>query len=170
MTNEVWKDIKGYEGLYQASSLGRIKSKVQTKERILRGSVNNSGYRMVILCKNGIHKHALVHRLVADSFVPNPNGLPEVNHKDEFKLNNVASNLEWCDKKYNLNYGTYQLRKGASNGVCVNQYSTDGELIAKYKSIKEAAETNGFKSSPIQNCCCGRYKTSYGYIWRYPSK
>ena len=117
MEKEEWKDIEGYEGLYQVSSFGRIKSFDKTvickngrtffmKGRIIRTRPNNRGYIMVGLHKNKKFKLCLVHRLVAKAFIPNPDNLPQVNHKNENKNFNHASNLEWCDNWYNAHYGT----------------------------------------------------------------
>ena len=112
---EEWKSIPGYEGLYEVSSYGRVKSLEisyirkngimdQKSEMILSPKNNGTGYFTVCLYKNKIHKYYLIHRLVAEAFLPNPDNLPEVNHKDEDKSNNRVDNLEWCDRKYNLNY------------------------------------------------------------------
>jgi hypothetical protein len=113
---EEWRDIKGYEGLYQVSNLGRVKSLSRTIERSKYGSIfvsekilstnSTKGYLYVSLCKCGKQKRVRVHRLVAEAFIPNQDNLPEVNHKDENKENNAVSNLEWCTNKYNCNYGT----------------------------------------------------------------
>lgn len=105
---EKWKDIEGYEGKYQISNKGRVKAlnfRRTTKEKIISGR-NNKGYQAVELWKFGKRKSYLVHRLVALSFVPNPDNLPQINHKDENKLNNNADNLEWCTQFYNNIYGT----------------------------------------------------------------
>lgn len=118
---EFWKDIKGYEGFYQVSNLGRVKSLAKyqkgnggsifwRKETILKPANSGRGYLMVVLIKNKKRKSYILHRLVADAFIPNPYNLPQVNHKDENKTNNVVSNLEWCDNKYNSNYGTRNIR------------------------------------------------------------
>ena len=122
---EVWKDVVGYEGLYQVSNLGRIKSLPRlvhfkqdlyrmTKERILKNSVLKSGYCKVTLCKPGSQKLTLVHRIVAQAFIPNPLNLEYVNHKDENPLNCCVDNLEWCTHTYNLNYGTCRERMSKS--------------------------------------------------------
>ena len=107
--NEEWKDIKGYEGKYQVSNLGRIKSlnyNHTKKEKILDIKPRKDGYMYVGLFKNGKRKSFKVHRLVAEVFIENPNKYPVINHKDENKSNNCISNLEWCTHKYNVNYGT----------------------------------------------------------------
>jgi len=123
-TNEIWKDIPGYEGYYQVSNIGRVKSlsrKVYnregyhiSKERILKQHSNKGGYRRTRLLKNGIFKTLFVHRLVALAFIPNPNKYPDINHKDENPSNNCVENLEWCTEKYNMNYGTAIERRKAS--------------------------------------------------------
>lgn len=121
MNSEEWKDIPGYEGLYQISNTGKIKGLPRVtmqnqilKERILIPGVINNGYLQITLHKNGEHKNFLVHRLVANAFIPNPKNLPEVNHKDEDKTNCNADNLEWCTRQYNLNYGTRNQRSAES--------------------------------------------------------
>ena len=120
MNKEIWKDIKGYEGLYQVSNFGRVKSLTKyhktkkgyfSKERILKLIRNERGYLLVGLCKNWKKQKVFVHRLVAETFIPNPNNLPQVNHINEFeKDNNSIDNLEWCTCKYNCNYGTRNKR------------------------------------------------------------
>ena len=111
MNSEIWKDIKGYEGLYQVSNLGNIKS-IRTNKNLLFEE-NYKGYLRVSLCKNGKHKHYKVHRLVGIAFIPNEYNLPQINHKDENKHNNAIDNLEWCDNWYNNHYGSKALR-----GIC----------------------------------------------------
>ena len=112
---EIWKDIVGYEGLYQVSNLGNVKRLKGYKgrgkgyiveEHLIQPSINSRGYQNVILCKNGKTKTFTMHRLVAIAFLDNSEKLPQVNHKDENKLNNCVDNLEWCDSQYNNNYGT----------------------------------------------------------------
>ena len=115
-----------------------------------------------------------VHRLVADAFVPNPNNLPQVNHIDENKANNNASNLEWCTPKYNSNYGTKKQRSAEHNAgktgrkpVC--QYSIDGVLIKEWQSAREVEAKLGYSAGKICCCCRGYYgrKSAYGYKWSY---
>lgn len=107
---EEWKDVPNYEGLYQVSNLGRIKSlrdkNGKAREKILKLKLSKFGYYQICLCKNGKQKWYFVHRLVALAFIPNPNNLPQINHIDENKTNNYVENLEWCTSKYNSNYGT----------------------------------------------------------------
>ena len=109
---EIFKDIEEYEGLYQISNLGRVKSLKYGKERILKPAKDKKGYLYVCLYKQGKMKIYRVHRLVAQAFIPNPNNLPQVNHKDEDKTNNASSNLEFCDAKYNNNYGNHNKKMG----------------------------------------------------------
>lgn len=108
---EIWKDIKGYEGLYQISNLGNVKS--LRKNVILKCSKcsREGNYYKAGLYKNGKTKTILVHKLVANAFIPNPNNLPCINHKDENKLNNKADNLEWCTYKQNNDYGKHDIKK-----------------------------------------------------------
>lgn len=137
---EKWKSIPGYEGLYEVSSYGRVRSlerydrfnrKIVSK--LLKPSYNTSGYYVVRLCNNGFMKSKLIHRLVAEAFIPNPDNLPMINHRDEDKTNNVADNLEWCDLKYNNNYGTLQQRRIQTN-INNGNYS---ELIKRKEHRKE---------------------------------
>ena len=115
---EEWKPIVGYEGLYEVSNLGKVKSLIDNnrkpREKILKQGKNKYGYMQVILCKDGKLKHCIVHRLVAKAFIDNPNNYPCVNHIDENKENNCVDNLEWCTYQYNLNYGTCQQRRVAN--------------------------------------------------------
>lgn len=116
MLNEVWKDIDGYDGKYQVSNLGQIRSTYSGKKHritILKPMVQKNGYLYVALWKDNKKKNKLIHRLVALAFVDNPNDYPEVNHKDENKENNVAENLEWCEHIYNMNYG--EIKEKISN-------------------------------------------------------
>ena len=166
---ESWKDIEGYEGLYQVSNKGRVKSLVNHKgvarEKVLKPEIVN-GYKRVMLHKNKTIKHLLVHRLVANAFLPNPHNFPCVNHKDENKQNNVVSNLEWCTQKYNCNYGTGISRCAKALSKQVYQYSKDGVLIAVWESTAECGR-NGYNSGAVSSCCNGKLKTHKGYIWSY---
>ena len=115
---EMWKDIPGYERLYQVSNLGNVRSLNYNRTgeiKLLKQSTNKHEYKLVSLCKNGKTKTCKVHRLVAIAFIPNPNNLPIINHKDEDKTNNNVNNLEWCTYEYNVNYGTRNERTGESH-------------------------------------------------------
>ena len=163
---ENWKEIAGYEGLYEVSDLGRVKSinyNHTGTEKILKPGKNTSGYLFVYLCKDGQKKMSLVHRLVAEAFIPNPNNLETVNHKDEVKTNNVASNLEWMSQGDNVAYSQPQWAK---RSVQMFDKQT-GELLATFPSTMEAERVTGIDQSSISKCCNGKYKSAGGYIWRY---
>lgn len=173
---EEWRDIPEYFGLYQVSNLGRVRSlgngnSNNSKERLLKQCKDKDGYLKVYLCKDGKQKNFLVHRLVAIAFLPNPDNLPIINHKNEDKTDNRVENLEWCTAKYNTNYGTCRKRmsKARTNGKRskpVAQYTLDGTLIGIYPSASEAAR-QGFNQGNVDYCCRGKYKTSGGYIWKW---
>lgn len=176
---EIWKDIKWYKGLYQISNMGRVKSLERNvvrgrgglykiEEKILKSDKNRDGYLFVHLCKNGKRKHHLIHRLVAQAFIPNPHNLQQVNHRDENKTNNRVENLEWCDAKYNMNYGTSIERIIKYNSIPILQFTLDGKFIRKWNSAKEVQKELGFNNSNIGNCCKGKnYKSVGGYVWMY---
>lgn len=151
---EIWKDIIGYEGLYQVSDLGRVKSFYNGDERVLLVNKDNKGYLKVGLWKDSKMKTCKVHRLVAQAFLPNPDGLPCVNHKDECKTNNIVSNLEYCDVAYNNAYGTHNERVAKANtnhpakSKAVFQYALDGSLVSSYSSAHEAERETGFITVP----------------------
>lgn len=172
--SEVWKDIKGYEGDYMVSNWGNVKRLEGLdslghlrKERILKPLKNDKGYLRVQLSKNGKKRIYFVHRLVAQAFIPNPDNLPCINHKDECKSNNNVDNLEWCDVKYNNTYGTRIKQMAEKTSKTVFQYTLDGEFVKEWKSLMEIKRSMGFSAGNISLCCNGKYKTSYGYIWRY---
>lgn len=162
MEQEVWKDIPEYEGLYQISNLGRIKS----KRKILKPI--NGEYLKVGLSKKGIQKTLTVHRLVAETFIVNTNKYNFVNHKDENKYNNRVDNLEWCTNKYNCNYGKRN-EKVSKNQIKYNIIQKDKEnnIIKIWNSVWEIIHNTDFKKSNIQKCCQKKQKTAYGYKWEY---
>jgi len=168
MSVEIWKPVVGYEGLYEVSSMGRVKSLKRNTaiDRILKPH-NTKKYFQVCLCKNGIIAYKTVHRLVAEAFIPNPDNLPEVNHKDENKLNNEISNLEWISRIGNLTYGTRLQRIGRAKAKAVKAFDAEGVLVGEYTSINEAAEATGLAPINISRCCRGIYKRSGGYKWQY---
>lgn len=169
---EEFKDIEGYEGIYQISNLGNVKSLKFGKEKILKPVKNIKGYLYVNLRKNGKMKSMRVHRIVAQEFIENPLNLPEVNHIDENKENNKIDNLEWCDRKYNVNYGTMieRMSKTLTNrndqSIKIDQFTKDGRFIKTWCSSREA-ERNGYRHGDIIKCCKGRRYSANGYIWRY---
>ena len=165
---EHWKSITGYEGLYEVSDIGRVKSLKYGKERILKPRETYCGYLQVSLCKDGQIKQTYVHRLVAEAFIQNQNNLETVNHKDEVKTNNTVSNLEWMSLEDNINYGTRNKRiaEALSNQVKMFDKST-GELLATFPSTNEAEMITGIAQQNISKCCLGKRKYAGGYIWRY---
>lgn len=169
---EIWKDVKGYEGLYQVSSLGRVKSFRQwarahkPQEYILKPSLITSGYHVVTLYKNSKREKFQVHRLVANTFIPNPEKLPCVNHKDENKLNNAADNLEWCTYTYNNNYGTARIRAIETKAKPLYQYTLEGHLLAKYTSVGIAAQLLNIPKENIKTWLATTGQGN-GYIWKY---
>ena len=152
------KDIVGYEGLYAVTSCGKVWS--YRNEKFLKPWANNKGYLIVDLWKNGKMEHFTVHRLVAEAYIPNPENLPQVNHKDENKTNNCLQNLEWCDAKYNNNYGT----RNEKIKKPILQFDLDGNLIREWEC---ASDVGREVQSNICHCLNGRHKTAYGYVWKY---
>lgn len=182
---EVWKDIPGYEGMYQISNTGRVKSlsrerkcnrnSVATvKERIKPHFVNKKGYCQIGLCKNGKRTGFHVHRLVAMAFIPNPYNKKTVNHIDGNKSNNNVENLEWATYSENIKHAFL-------NNLIDNSHSYDerkkpivqmdkesGELLNTYDSIGSAMRSIGKNTkNAIISCCKGRIKTAYGFCWLY---
>jgi hypothetical protein len=172
---EIWKDIKGYEGRYQISNLGRVKSLTKSiwngytfrikDEFILKGGKDKKGYLYVILSKDGIKSIYKIHRLVAQFFIPNPENKLEVNHIDGNKLNNSVNNLEWCTHQENIYHAcTIGLRPNYRN---VNQYDLQGNFIRCWNCISDISKTLKINQSAIWQCCVGKSKKSHGFIWRY---
>lgn len=166
-----WKDVAGYEGLYLVSDEGDVMSLPRVvyngrgyyirKATILKPGQRGRGhtkYQFVVLSDGNTEKHHSVHRLVAEAFLYRPENCTEVNHKDENTLNNCVSNLEWCDRQYNIEY---------SKAKKVSQFSIDGEKIAEYKSIVIAAAMTGVSKTAINNALIGWSKTAGGYLWKY---
>ena len=172
MTKEIWRDIDGYEGRYQVSDQGRVKSlerKGRRKERILKPGLDKDGYLLVNLWAGGKQKNHKVHRLVCQAFHENPDGKPCVNHIDENKTNNCASNLEWCTHKENNTHGTRNERVAKTQSRPVAQYAQDGELIKIWPSTREAERQTGFRHGYICKTANGKRKQAYGFIWKYVS-
>lgn len=164
----IWKDVKGYEGLYQVSDTGKVKSLIQHKNRgprVLSDCVGSNGYPVVVLCKNGKKTSRTVHRLVATAFIQNPDKYPCINHKDENKTNNSVSNLEWCSYRYN---GLYGLRGKIleDKKKPVAEYAPDGKLIRVYESRCSAAKEVGGNAGSITRAINGERKTYKGHIWK----
>lgn len=156
---EIWKDVVGAEEYYQISSIGRIRNKLTNQ--ILKPS-KSGGYYHIELCYN-IKRNALIHRLVAEAFIPNPFNLPCVNHIDENKLNNCIDNLEWCSYKYNTTYGKAALGRNSK----VIQFDLQGNAMKIWDSMKEASEALGLCYQSISACCRNESKSCGGYAWTY---
>ena len=172
---EEWRDIEGFNGLYKVSNTGRVISFKQS--RFSKGNdfyelmqkPRGGRYKIVYLSINGKGNGYLVHRLVAKAFVPNPENCPCVNHKDEDIYNNMSYNLEWCSHKYNCNYGTRteRIKANMPQNKAVYQLSMSGEIIASYKTIKEASKETGISAGHICSVCKGEREYANGYKWRY---
>ena len=172
MTKEIWRDIEGYEGLYQVSDQGRVKSLVRKgrkSERILKPGVMHDGYVGVNLYSGGKPKTLKVHRLVCEAFHENPDNKPQVNHINEIKTDNRASNLEWCTRKQNINHGSRNERVAKAQSKPVAQYAQDGELIKIWPSTREVERQAGFRHGYICQSANGKRKQAYGFIWKYVS-
>lgn len=159
----MWKMIQQYPN-YLVNNYGDVFSLYSNK--ILRPS-NSRGYLHVVLMKNGKRHNMSVHRLVADAFVENPNGFPCVNHKDENKSNNNASNLEWCSYQYNNTYHLRHCKAGEKLRKAVSQYDLDGNLVSVYESARIASEITGIREEWIARAARGERKTCKGFVWKW---
>lgn len=196
---EIWKDIEGFEGRYQVSNLGNVKSLRyggRYEVRNLVPKVNNKGYEWVELFNNGKKKCIQIHRLVASAFIPNPEGYPIINHKDENPRNNCVDNLEWCDQKYNVHYYIERHAIEYSNhlnilkryresverkwvrtriGIYgpykhkrkVKQVDKDGNVVRVWDCVSQIMREENKSQWSITQCCEGKRKTAYGYTWHY---
>ena len=174
LEGEEWRHVAGYEGLYEISNYGRLKSLHHIIPFIVRTKKIHSGRVNVDLHHNGKYTTFGIHTLVAKAFIPNPENLPEVNHKDENPLNNRADNLEWCTHKYNIRYGTLRdrlsdkLKNNLVTSKAVAQYDLSGKFVRVWPSIREVErclKTKGWKT--ICDVCKGRLHSAIGYQWRY---
>lgn len=175
LKNEKFKSVKNYEGLYEVSNYGRIKSlkRNTTHDRILKCCYTKRGYCRVCLCKNNKKRKFFIHSLVMSAFCENfyKNGL-QVNHKDENKSNNCIDNLEWCDNVYNINYGTGILRSKQKKYKQVEQYTMNNVFVAKYESIQAASIAVSSKHNKsgvyrISKCAKGQLLSYQGFKWRF---
>lgn len=176
-SNEIWRDVVGYEDTHQVSNLGRVRVKERIidtstgkrkyKSKLLRIQTSIGGYKFVILVVKNNRKTAYIHRLVAEAFIFNPDNLPCVNHIDEDKSNNIVDNLEWCTVAYNNTYGTRLERVSKTRSKPIIQLSLEGDLIREWDSTKEAAKFIGCCRENINTCLRGVTKTAYGYKWKY---
>lgn len=166
---EIWKAVKGYEGYYEVSNIGNVRSVDRLVKhskgglRIYKGKtlvpcLSVDGYRLLHLSKLNVSEMKRVNRLVAEAFIPNPMNLATVNHKDENKLNDTVENLEWMSVSDNIKYS-----------VCkpINQMNINGEFIRTWKSASEVNKELNFNTSNILRCCKGLRKSAHGYKWCY---
>jgi hypothetical protein len=174
---EVWKEIKNFEGYYEISNLGNIRSltRINTNGRCLKGRLRKpykgwDGHLRIRLSKGNKLTDCLVHRLVALAFIPNPNNLPQINHKDENPQNNCVDNLEWCTLLYNLKYGTREKRSAESRCIPIIQYTKGGEFIERFSSIQLAEQKTGINHTHISDCAKHKRKTCGGYVWQYENE
>lgn len=183
MAIPVWRPVVGYEGLYEVSNTGQVRSLFRYK-KVLKPNMAKTGYCTVELFKSGESKRLLIHRLVAKAFIPNPDNFPQINHKDENRSNNSVDNLEWCTAKYNMhynngierrtanrNYDSELLRETARrNGKTVSkpvlQIDKD-EIIARFESAKAASLATWINHTHICDVANGKRKTAGKYNWVY---
>ena len=163
--DEEWKDVAGYEGLYRVSNLGNVYSNYT--HRNLKPHKRKDGYMSVSLFNDTKSKRHLVHRLVAEAFIENPNNFPIINHKDETPSNNCVNNLEWCDFKYNNTYNDVHIRRAKKTSIHVYSYGKDGKLVNEYKSVQDAHRKTGFSSGNIAACCNNKMYASNDIVWSY---
>lgn len=158
--DEIWKEIQGFEGLYAVSNRGRVKN--LKSGRILKNRIDSFGYAMVYIHKgDGKPKNIKVHKLVAKTFIPNPDNLPQINHIDECKTNNNVENLEWLSASQNVRHSAHQY------SCNINQLTLDGQFIRQWKSSMQIQRELGYKCTYIIAVCKGKYKQAYGYRWEY---
>lgn len=177
MTEE-WRDIKGFEGAYQVSNLGNVRSLDRDyivadgvhrhyKGKLLTRVNAGKGYYIVMMQYKGRKSQQRVCRLVADAFCPNPYGYTQVNHKDENKSNDCADNLEWCTASYNVNYGTANKGRSIKHSRKINQYDLNGNYIRSWGSLTQAAKELKLYTTNISKACKGKYRICGNFKWKY---
>ena len=172
MNKEIWKPILGYEGLYEVSNKGNVRSmnRIDSIGRHRKGKLmtlyyDKRGYVKVSVTKNNKQRGCFVHRIVAIAFIPNPNNYPQVNHINECKTDNRVDNLEWCTNEYNNAYGTRKYRISVTEGTPICQYTITNEFVREFHSIREAQRIVG--KCRILDVIHGKRKSAGGYIWKY---
>lgn len=166
---EIWKPIKSYQGRYEVSSLGNVRSLNFNKtgvSKILKPISNTRGYTSVCLCLNNEKSIFRINRLVAEAFIPNPENKPQVNHKDENKTNNKVENLEWSTPKENANHGTRSLRIAKKQSKKVIQMDMHGNYLKTHVSAT-SLKSFGYSQGTISMVCRGEREFAYGYKWKY---
>ena len=175
---EIWKDIPGYDGVYQVSSFGKIRN---SKMLILKQNTIKGNYKRISLHKNKKIKNYLVHRLVGEVFIPNPLNKKEINHKDFDPTNNCVDNLEWVtsseNSKYSYDYSKNQCKREINRNFCkekfskeVLQFDKNNNFIKKWSSIHQINNKLGYSVSNISRCCRNEQKLANGYIWKYADR
>ena len=181
MKEEIWAPVVGWENLYEVSNRGRVRSKDRVVNRLVKGKIIptrykskvlsshlNRGYEYVTLTSSPKKQPCKVHRLVASAFIPNPLGLPQVNHKDENKANNNVENLEWCTGNYNFHYGTRTKRAAQKSKHKISQFDLKGNWVRDWDSACDAARELKINRARINGCVLGfkEHKTAGGFIWK----
>lgn len=171
--DEIWKDIKGFEGIYKVSNYGRIKSIIRYK-KMMKTALDRSGYLKICLTDSKHKKHTIkIHRLVAENFIPNTENKEQVNHIDGNKENNRVDNLEWCSQSENMIHAFKNnlIHRGkgkeSPRARAVNQYSLDGKFIKRWDCIADAERELKLSKNNISTCCKGKRKTAHGFKWEY---
>lgn len=182
LIEEIWKDVYGYEGYYQVSNMGRVRSldryiyhngaRNESKMIFIKGKElkpHDAGRKHLTVClmKNGIGNIYYIHRLVMETFTENIDNLPRINHKDENPYNNELSNLEWCTHKYNTNYGSCIKKRSEKICKSVSRYDNNMNYIDTFNSCSQAGKELNIDSSSIAKCARGERNTAGGYIWKY---
>lgn len=163
---EEWKDIANYEGLYQVSNFGEVKSlnyNKTKKEKILKQRKLPNGYCRITLVKSKKKSEFYIHSLVAQTFISNPHNYKEINHINEIKDDNRVGNLEWCSHKYNLNYGN----RNKKYSKPIIQYNLNKNIIKEYDSATIASKITSINRNCIIACCRGKQKTAGNFLWKY---
>lgn len=188
MEEEIWKNlivtkqgtVYDYSGYYIVSNKGNIKrlettiptkiknnNYITKKEHLMKPILSKDGYLYIKLSKKGVTKVFQIHRIVAETFIPNPTFLPEVNHKDENPLNNCINNLEWCDRQHNINWGNRTQKARDKMSYKVNMYDLNNNFIRQFNSLNEASRIMNVHANTICLCCKNKRNKTGGFKWKY---